>query len=482
MSRIFDCFTFFNELEVLEIRLEEMYSAVDCFVICEAPVTFRGKPKKLVFHENRKMFARYEANIRHLVVDDMPEGDNPWAREDFQRNALRRGFTDAAPQDVIMISDVDEIIRASTVEQLRGASGVFLLETQMYQYYINLLAEETWDRPYAFSHDKLRDIGDLNRARANPRLFLKGFPDSGRQMPRAGWHFTYLGGAGRVREKLNAYSHTGGHYDDMSGPGAAERLIEVGAVVGGGKLTTLKPIDASFPRFVLDNQARFEAAGLIKSAADRVRDLEAALSRTMSQKDAADRAARHTLAQAAALFGKGLKLAAPFRTFTEDAALEGGGNLLSGTKGFTHAWRGGTQAVGPRVMDGSPPVVLEHVVLRHERQRRPDGGDDNMGWWEISDVEENVPYTASCWIRVPAAFRGQRAALYGEGLGYVSGNSAADLLKRDVWQRLTLTALGLPGRRKVNLILRVQAPDGDVVDTTCWQFQVGERATQYLTT
>lgn len=97
MARVFDCFTFFNELDLLEIRLETLDSCVDFFVIAESPITYRADSKPLYFEENKQRFAKFLPKIRHIIVDDLPieKGfDQNWQRETLQRAALERGLAD----------------------------------------------------------------------------------------------------------------------------------------------------------------------------------------------------------------------------------------------------------------------------------------------------------------------------------------------------------------------------------------------------
>ena len=109
MPKIYDCFTYFNEDLLLSLRLHTLDRVVDRFVVAESTHTFRGKPKPIHFDPAR--FPEFRDRITHVVVDDMPThlGD-AWANEAHQRNALLRGLTDAASDDCIMISDVDEKI------------------------------------------------------------------------------------------------------------------------------------------------------------------------------------------------------------------------------------------------------------------------------------------------------------------------------------------------------------------------------------
>ena len=206
VKRLFDCFIFFNEIDLLEIRLEESFDHVDYFVICEATRTFRGAPKPLIFSENRDKFAKYLPKIRHVVVDDMPMDGDAWQREFHQRNAIKRGIPDATPNDVVAISDCDEIIKRVTWNFLRDNSGYFMLDMPMYQFYLNTMAAPCgWNKAYAYTfslHEKIRDYNDGRRL---PEEVFNRFPGINHRVPAAGWRFTFLGGASRVIEKIQAY-------------------------------------------------------------------------------------------------------------------------------------------------------------------------------------------------------------------------------------------------------------------------------------
>jgi hypothetical protein len=112
---IYDCFTFFNELELLELRLHELSGVVDKFVLVEATRTHSNQPKALVYQENRARFQEFHDKIIHVVVDDMPNAKNAWALENFQRECIARGLVSCRPDDLVLVSDLDEIPRATTV-------------------------------------------------------------------------------------------------------------------------------------------------------------------------------------------------------------------------------------------------------------------------------------------------------------------------------------------------------------------------------
>ena len=117
--KTYDCFTFFNELDVLEIRLKEMWDVTDYFVIAESNLSHSGKPKDYILLDNWERFKPYHSKIRRIQVDDMPETKDSWVREKFQRWALGRGLEDLEADDVVIVSDLDEIPRAEIVEMIK---------------------------------------------------------------------------------------------------------------------------------------------------------------------------------------------------------------------------------------------------------------------------------------------------------------------------------------------------------------------------
>ena len=107
---IYDCFTFFNELDLLEIRLHTLKDVVDKFVIAEATRTHTGKSKNLVFAENRMRFSEFEDKIIYIRVDDLLSEEEvvkdiynlPWVNENRQRNALIKGLVNAGDNDILV--------------------------------------------------------------------------------------------------------------------------------------------------------------------------------------------------------------------------------------------------------------------------------------------------------------------------------------------------------------------------------------------
>lgn len=162
--KIFDAFQFYNELDLLEIRLHELADVVDFFVLVEATKTHSGKDKPLYYWENKTMFSEFSSRILYVCVEDMPmtkaelnatlttqdylwiesdyQKEDNWVRERFQRNAMMRVLKDADPEDVIIIGDADEIVKKSVVGTistglLQLCNGSNAVEQTLNTYYVN---------------------------------------------------------------------------------------------------------------------------------------------------------------------------------------------------------------------------------------------------------------------------------------------------------------------------------------------------------
>src|SRR3989304_5300235 len=118
--KVYDCVLFFNEPELLEIRLNELYKSVDKFVIVETIENFQGKLKPLYFEENRHLFKKFEDKIIHIALKERVNTNDPWDRKAFQRNQILRGLKQCRKQDIILFSDMDELTTCKGRRQLRS--------------------------------------------------------------------------------------------------------------------------------------------------------------------------------------------------------------------------------------------------------------------------------------------------------------------------------------------------------------------------
>lgn len=282
---IYDCFTFFNELELLELRLNELADVVDKFVLVEATQTHTNKPKPLYFRENRARFSAFHNQIIHVVVDDMPQSFDPWVPENFQRNCIARGLVNCRPDDWILVSDLDEIPRAAIVKEMtakipyhdnpfanavhgalnsRLVKGVFhqrgfrrrlrlnhpfvwRFQHTIYRYFMNC---RSLVPPFSYGTVMLR-YRDFSTAE---EMRHSGY----KCVPEAGWNFTWMGGVDRILTKLNAFAHQERNRPEFTDPARIRELIERGSYLfDNSNQLKFVPVDETFPRYVLDNPQKF---------------------------------------------------------------------------------------------------------------------------------------------------------------------------------------------------------------------------------
>jgi beta-1,4-mannosyl-glycoprotein beta-1,4-N-acetylglucosaminyltransferase len=248
MHMIFDCIIFFNELDLLEIRMLELDRVVDRFVIVEAPVTFSGKPKPLVFAENAGRFSRWSDRIVTVVADDMPLGPDPWTREAHQRNAVNRGLRQARAEDGVILSDADEIPSADAVRRWDPAGGPRRFEQLCSYYWINCTGG-------GWAGSRILTFAE---AGAYPNLAAirhTEFPI----LPKGGWHFSYLGGPDGIAAKIDAYSHQELNQQQYKDRHHLSVATSLGIDLFGrdGMRWTFCPVDDRFPAALRELPDRF---------------------------------------------------------------------------------------------------------------------------------------------------------------------------------------------------------------------------------
>lgn len=201
---VIDAFTFFNELDMLDVRLHEHDSFVDKFIIVEALETFSGKPKQAVLRDNWSLIKPFEDKINYVVLDRLEPPFVPetiWKREYYQRDYLMRLVLEVAREnDIAMISDCDEIVRASIFrERLEDFNqDLHTIEHDLF-YYRPEVHMGKWNATVIGPVHKIVAAGGPQAVRdANNKYPL---------VREAGWHFSYFGDAEEVRLKLQSFAH-----------------------------------------------------------------------------------------------------------------------------------------------------------------------------------------------------------------------------------------------------------------------------------
>ncbi len=204
MPKIYDCFQFFNELDILEIRLNELNSEVDYFVIVEAETSHQFKPKPLIFNENKSRFEKFLNKIIHVIVpaSDFKSNDF-WYNENLQRNRILNGIQDASDEDFIIISDLDEIISNSSLRNIKNnfVENAYVFEQDLYLWYLNTKVKNyKWTNAGICRKKYLEKIGTQSFKNNST---CKNFP----RVQNGGWHFSYIGDEERIKVKLENFAH-----------------------------------------------------------------------------------------------------------------------------------------------------------------------------------------------------------------------------------------------------------------------------------
>lgn len=220
--KIYDCFAFFNELDILKIRIEELKDVVDKFILVEATKTHSGNPKPLYYQEFIHEFAEYQDKIIHYVVDDMPEvinGDR-WPLENHQRDCIIRPLKDIKcnDEDIILISDLDEIPRKEKIEDainLLQNNKFVIFNHDLYHQHLDAFNSQWWCGTVACKYKdlKVRTATKVRRSDEgfwSPNWKAASIRKEGFQYPnieKGGWHFSSFGGEKTNRYKLQSFAH-----------------------------------------------------------------------------------------------------------------------------------------------------------------------------------------------------------------------------------------------------------------------------------
>lgn len=242
---IYDCFTFFNELDMLEIRLNILDPHVDFFVLCESHKTFSGKDKPLYYKENKERFAQWNHKILHVVAPT-PEFSDSFERAGFQKDYIRKSLKNLHADDIVYFGDIDEIWKPQNITDYK----MYNLRQLNYSYYLNNRSSEEWIGTI---------IGKWKTVKTNTLNYWRARHDN--ILEDGGWHFTNMGGAEQIRKKLEAYDHT--EFDTEEVKSKIEERMENGEdYVGRGRDWRGVPFafhvdETDLPKYILDNKAKW---------------------------------------------------------------------------------------------------------------------------------------------------------------------------------------------------------------------------------
>ena len=272
--KVFDSFIFFNELELLEMRLNILNDVVDYFVLTESPFTVSGNEKPLYYQENKDRFGKFNDKIIHNITEEIPNNfshmlektkfhvaykdldpyGTPFAnlpirfqRAIYNRNASAFGIekSGASDTDLIITSDADEITNPYILEDLEwfDSNNHYVAIQRAFYYKLNFVYQEDWmgSRLCSWKHLKSTTIDQHRQNHQNSYKIENG-----------GWHWSFLGNADNFKLKLASYEHTENNTDDVLSN--AEQKVEQGLdPLNRGMTYRAVPIDNTYPEYILKN-------------------------------------------------------------------------------------------------------------------------------------------------------------------------------------------------------------------------------------
>ena len=290
---IYDCFMYFDEDLLLDIRLNVLNSYVTKFIITEATYTHNGSPKKLKFDINN--FKKFKDKIEYIVVDNQPpnileiskddslekKGQklilNGYARDNYQRNKLEDGILKADDNDLIIVSDLDEIPNLKNVNFNSIKNKLIQFKQKMFYYKLNLYYPEfDWfgskacRKKHLISPQWLRNIKSKKYSRLRLDLIFnkKKYSDIFYVL-NGGWHFTCIRTPEDLEHKLKNFAHhyeyeeSGLKIEDLKKLISEKRVmydhnVDQTGYKWSGKSKLIKVSDSELPEYIYLNRKKFK--------------------------------------------------------------------------------------------------------------------------------------------------------------------------------------------------------------------------------
>jgi len=292
--KIYDCFMYFDEDTVLSVRLEELNKYVDFFVIIESSYSHNGEKRNLNFNINK--FSKFKEKIIYKVYNEIPKNIlqinksdnkdeiknkkilNAVYRENSQRNYISLALKNANKNDLILISDVDEIPNLDSLDYNNISEKIIIFKQKMFYYKFNLkLPNFTWHGTKACKYKFLKSPQWLRNIKNKKYKLLRldiyfsnKKYNSIKFIENGGWHFTYIKAPENIQNKLKSYLHHVDYEDNPLNVESISRLVsERRAIydhekdkkswkkIGEGQSLVLEPID-NLPKYVIENKKNLE--------------------------------------------------------------------------------------------------------------------------------------------------------------------------------------------------------------------------------
>ena len=274
--KIFDCFMYFDEEVILDLRLNILNPYIDYFIIVESSYTHKGDKRNLKF--DIKKFDRFKEKIIYLTFDEIPSGIeevfeddsddeksrkiilNAAHRENEQRNYISKGLRDAQDDDLVLISDVDEIPNLQNLKLKEIKNEIILFKQDMFYYKLNLkMPDMIWSGTKACKKKYLKSPQWLRDIKIKKKSFWKIFDKKIQLISNGGWHFSFLKSPNSIKNKIISYSHQEFNKEEFTNTDMIKKRISSGEDLFQRKIEYKKvDIDESFPEYIYKNKDMFK--------------------------------------------------------------------------------------------------------------------------------------------------------------------------------------------------------------------------------
>ena len=255
MSKIVDTVILNNEIDLLELRCKIMGDKVDRIVVVESDHTFTGKPKAYNLERELSRFDQWKDKLVYLKVKNENPSRRSWDNEHWQRDQMNQGWTDLGDEDVIIMGDLDELVRPAAIDLIRNTNYALYhlhMPTSYFRFnYMDLHSHYSpWVkavRGYQLSGSRMRTLPNVPNG-----VTVK--------VHHAGWHFSWLGDDEFVKEKLRSFSHTEFDTDAIHTNLNIEEHIKNGDdhLMRGHTTWRIVDIDDYFPKEILENKEQYK--------------------------------------------------------------------------------------------------------------------------------------------------------------------------------------------------------------------------------
>ena len=260
---IYDCFSYWDEDLLLDLRLNVLNKFVDYFVIVEGNKTWQNNSKKLRFDLNR--FKNFKDKIIYVPVTDLPDGNDPYLRENHQRNSILKGLVSANPEDIIIISDLDEIPNPKKISSFKSNMKYAVFKQMHFYYKLNLQSRNNpfWYGSRICNYKNLKSPQWLRNLKFKKRPFWR--IDKARLnniIEDGGWHFCNLKtpegllykykNLCETNDPINFKEKIDEKYLDINE--IKKKIKNQADIIGRNDSFTKIKLDKNFPEYLLSNK------------------------------------------------------------------------------------------------------------------------------------------------------------------------------------------------------------------------------------